>query len=81
MLCEFYAEGHTWKSCNRQKRFEGSNPSFSANVKTLAALRFSYSGKGFTCFLTSISKPKTARGSMFFDVKMISNSNVKSWNN
>ena len=27
---------HDWKSCRRQKRLEGSNPSFSAKAKTLS---------------------------------------------
>ena len=32
-----WSSAHDWKSCNRQKRFEGSNPSFSARKKALAA--------------------------------------------
>ena len=28
-----WSRAHDWKSCNRQKRFEGSNPSFSAKRK------------------------------------------------
>ena len=31
-----WSSAHDWKSCNRQKRFEGSNPSFSAMKKALA---------------------------------------------
>ena len=29
-----WSSAHDWKSCNRQKRFEGSNPSFSAKQKS-----------------------------------------------
>ena len=29
-----WSSAHDWKSCNRQKRFEGSNPSFSAKGKS-----------------------------------------------
>ncbi len=29
-----WSSAHDWKSCNRQKRFEGSNPSFSAKEKS-----------------------------------------------
>ena len=30
-----WSSAHDWKSCNRQKRFEGSNPSFSVMVYSL----------------------------------------------
>ena len=29
-----WPSAHDWKSCRRHKRLEGSNPSFSAKVKT-----------------------------------------------
>ena len=41
-----WSSAHDWKSCNRQKRFEGSNPSFSVPQKPPTAVAFVVYTKG-----------------------------------
>ena len=45
-----WSRAHDWKSCNRQKRFESSNLSFSASDKTLENVDLFNVFKGFSRF-------------------------------
>ena len=45
-----WSSAHDWKSCNRQKRFESSNLSFSATSKSLDIKGKPFCIKAFLCF-------------------------------
>ena len=44
-----WSSAHDWKSCNRQKRFESSNLSFSAKTKSLDIKGKPFCIKAFLC--------------------------------
>ena len=46
-----WSSAHDWKSCNRQKRFEGSNLSFSANESHPKGWLFSLAEKESRSYL------------------------------
>ncbi len=50
-----WSSAHDWKSCNRQKRFESSNLSFSATSKSLDIKGKPFCIKAFLCFYVTRS--------------------------